>query len=99
MHDVYWKDKYDTPRFEDYPRISITLFNSITFLWYWGLDDVFDNDNYWEQILWYLNYFKYYNSDKPNIFMAKKSWPWSINSCSSWNDSLLIVNLCDLKIK
>ena len=85
MHDVMWKDKYDTPRCEGYPQIHFTLFNTITFLWYWQ-----PNDDYWEQVLWYLHYYPIYSNrlcNRPNIFLAEKNWPWIgyPDNKSTWN--------------
>lgn len=100
IHDIKWKDKYDTPRLEEIPFISIGLFNKFFFNWIWKLplhleEHWIDIDDYWEQALWYLYYYDTYSQgllDKPNIEKAKESWPW-INSEtkeSSWKDKFLI---------
>lgn len=110
-HDVGWKDKYDTPRFE-YPSYIWIHIYKLNFTWYWGLPDNIGYipkkdylDDYWEQALWYLYYYKTYSQgllDKPNIEKAKESWPWegwytkestladwNIKK-STWNDKFLI---------
>ena len=90
IHDVSWKDKYDTPRHEENPFVSIGLFNYFFFNWIWDLPsclntDFMDNDNYWEQALWYLYY-----CDK-DIKKAKETWPWYYNGKeNSWDDKFLI---------
>ena len=80
-HDVEWKDKYDTPRFEN---------------WYWSLPLHHENedDQYWEQALWYLYYSKTISqglNDEPDIQRAKKSWPWQdMKGNSTWADKFLV---------
>ena len=99
--DVGWKDKYDSPRYEQPPFIWIYLFG-INFIWYWDLPDHIGYnpekdyiDDYWEQALWYLYYYNtisYGRLDAPNIDKAKESWPWQDyeTSESSWNNKFLI---------
>lgn len=103
IKDLEWKDKWSTPRHEENPFISIAIFNKFFFNWEWKLpeNEIFkwsDNDQYWEQILWYL-YYASYNKEKKDydeldINKAKESWPWQ--DCetkkSSWNDKFLIKN-------
>ena len=90
IRDLGWKDKYNTPRHEENPFISIALFNKFFFNWEWRLpkeveEHWIDNDDYWEQMLWYLYY-----CDK-DIIKAKKTWPWTgENNKSTWNDNFLI---------
>lgn len=99
IHDLMWKDKYATPRFEYNPIIAITLFG-YTIYWTPVLPPHIDEymDNYWEQALWYLYYYTNISQgrlDKPDIIIARKSWPWkTINGfddegTSSWKDEFL----------
>jgi len=101
FHDVGWKDKYDTPRFEYHPYIWIHIYKW-NFVWYWDFPKSFRLanpkkyiDEYWEQALWYLYYYNTYSQgllDKPNIEKARENWPWQ--DCetkkSTWNDKFLI---------
>ena len=88
-NEIKWKDKYGTPRHEENPFISIGIFNKYFFNWTWKLPphvetDWIDNDDYWEQALWYLYY-----CDK-DIKKAKETWPWyKENDESTWNDKFL----------
>jgi len=101
-----WKDKFNIPRFEWSPAFQIFFFKW-QFCIFWvapGSTEMIDNDNYYEQILWFL----YYSSD---ITDAKHTWPWystTLNSKhilvdkkkdalfykeyspSTWNDNFLI---------
>lgn len=103
IHDIKWKDKYATPRYEDSPIIAFTFFG-YTIYWTWELYPHWPGhiDEYWEQALWYLYYYSNISQsrlDKPNIFMARKSWPWkTINNFndegqSSWKDEYLNNNI------
>ena len=89
IRDVQWKDKWDTPRHEENPFISIALFNKLFFNWTWKLPkeiekDWIDNDDYWEQGLWWLHY-----CDK-DIDKARETWPWKgENDISTWNDKFV----------
>ena len=89
IRDVQWKDKYNTPRHEENPFITIGLFNYFFFNWTWKLPkeiekDWVDNDDYWEQGLWWLYY-----CDK-NIEKAKETWPWrDENDISTWKDKFV----------
>lgn len=63
IHDVYWKDKYDSPRHEYNPLIYICLFQKfalwITFTMTYRdeLNDIKDGSiEYWEYILEWLYY-------------------------------------------
>lgn len=91
--DVLWKDKYDTPRFEEHPYIHIKLFN-YSFVIFWKPEYIDRVDDYWEQALWYLYYYSnisYGCLDAPNIDKAKESWPWTdMNNKSTWSDKYLI---------
>lgn len=88
LHDLEWKDKYNTPRCEEEPIIGISIFNFwFTITWklplHLGGDYV---DNYWEQAVWYL----YYN--KKNLIKAKERWPWANMETgkSSWKDYFIL---------
>ena len=81
---VTWKDKYDTPRYECCPYIWIHLFR-LNFVWYYNSGDIFYDDTYWEQALWYLYYCN------KNIDLAKSTWPWTFNGKSSWSDGILLL--------
>lgn len=71
--DLLWKDKYETPRFEYHPRIDIVLFKfhhiHIHLESPRTLVNV-DDDDYYEQMIWFLDYC---NSD---IKKAKETWPY-----------------------
>ena len=93
--DVGWKDKDDSPRYEYPPAIWIHLFK-LNMIWYWELPDEKYMDDYWEQALWYLYYYDNYSQKrlkKPNIYVARESWPW-LNypgDTSSWNNKYLVL--------
>lgn len=92
FHDVMWKDKFNSPRYESRPYIWIHLFN-LNFVWYWTLNlhQQHREDEYWEQALWYLYYYKLYGCDKPNIEKAKESWPWEdMEGNNTWTDEFLV---------
>jgi len=101
FHDVGWKDKYDTPRFEYHPYIWIHIYKW-NFVWYWDLPDTIGYnpktdhiDDYWEQALWYLYYTNTISQvllGKSNIEMAKESWPWQDYETkkSTWNNKFLM---------
>lgn len=99
--DLEWKDKWNTPRYEEPPHIWIYLFG-LHFFWYWDLPKtLFYNpkkdiiDDYWEQALWYLYYASYNRKkkgyDELDINKARNKWPWrSENNTSSWNNKFLM---------
>jgi hypothetical protein len=92
--DVGWKDKYNTPRYEEPPYIWIHLFG-FDLIWYWSLNKNSFIDDYWEQALWYLYYYNTYSQgllDKANIEKARESWPWQDYETkkSTWNDKFLV---------
>ena len=94
--DVKWKDKFNSPRYEDPPYIWVYLFG-FNIIWYWELPNhmkllypKYNIDDYWEQALWYLYYYKnisYGRLDSPDIKKAEESWPWvdCETKKSSWN--------------
>ena len=95
--DVGWKDKYDTPRYEYPPAIWIHLFG-LNLIWYWKLKNQSYMDDYWEQALWYLYYYRNisYGTNEPNIKKAKDSWPWTkvtsfddVSTESTWDNTYL----------
>lgn len=63
IHDVYWKDKYNSPRHERNPLIYICLFSRLslwivfykTFINEFG-EKVDESTHYWEYMLEYLYY-------------------------------------------
>lgn len=64
-HDVIWKSKYDDYIYEYPPQFTIVIFGW-SFNW-WLIaptDNVYDNDNYWESILWYLDTHSLDETDK-----------------------------------
>lgn len=92
--DVGWKDKFDSPRYEYPPAIWIHIFK-LNMIWHWELPNEKYMDDYWEQALWYLYYYKnisYGRLDAPNIEKAKESWPWEDMRTkeSSWNNDYLV---------
>lgn len=90
--DEGWKDKYDTPRFETPPHIYITLFNTIgiNIIWFFPYKkkgDEFDDDRYWEQVLWCLYYCD------GDLDKARTSWPWrNQKEESTWSEKYVTKN-------
>lgn len=78
-----WKDKFDSPRFEWPPAFHICFFNLQFCIWWTAPDG--DNDQYYEQYLWYYIYCK------EDIVKAKETWPWQDYKTkqSSWNDNYI----------
>ena len=65
VHDVFWKDKWDSPSYEVSPIIYLCLFNRIGFIISFqitGIDEFGEKINcdmpYWEYLLDYLYYSK-----------------------------------------
>ena len=58
-HDMIWKTKFEDYRFEFPPQFTIVFFGISLSIWLKsprGIEDpVWDDYNYWESILWYLN--------------------------------------------
>lgn len=83
-YDLGWKDKFDSPRLEWSPSFQIWFF------WWqfciWWVSPAKDQDNYWEQVLWFLKY-----SDK-DINKARDTWGWIDHTTkqSTWDESCLI---------
>ena len=93
-YDLQWKDKYDSPRFEESPYIVITLFKWCIAIIYYPPTHL-EKENYWEQALWYLYYYGNYSYGRlsePNLKAAKKSWPWQdMKGNSTWDDNCLTI--------
>ena len=53
IHDIYWKDKFNSPRHEVSPELNFTLFNIFNFRIHMELNDDYI---YWETLLDYLYY-------------------------------------------
>jgi len=83
-HGLGWKDKYETPRYEWAPAFYIFFFNW-QFCIHWVAPDG-DNNQYYEQILWWRNY-----SDK-DIVKAQTSWGWTDmkTKLSTWNKDYIL---------
>lgn len=83
-HNLGWKDKYDTPRFEWAPAFYVFFFKW-QFCIHWLAPDG-NNDKYYEMILWWKNYC---NKD---IKKAEKSWGWTDMKTkqSTWNKNYLV---------
>lgn len=79
-----WKDKWETPRFEWCPSFQIYFFGLQFCIWWKSPDG--DDDSYYEQILWYLEY-----SNK-DIINAANTWSWKDMSTekSTWKDEYVI---------
>ena len=79
-----WKDKYGSPRFEWSPAFYIFFFKWQFCIW-WASPDG-NNDKYYEQILWWMNY-----CDK-DLHKAEKSWGWIDMKTkeSTWNKDYLL---------
>lgn len=99
--DVMWKDKYNTPRYENPPYIWIHIYK-LNLVWYWDLDNALKLnptnyiDDYWEQALWYLYYASYNRKkrgyDELDINKAKETWPWTTieTNKTTWSDKFLL---------
>lgn len=83
-----WKIKYDSPRFEWQPSFQIYFFNwQFAIHWNAPLLEGYifrDNDQYYEQILWFLR-------NNKDIKLAEETWPWETeHGVSTWNKNYLI---------
>jgi len=95
--DLGWKDKFGTPRYEWPPYIWIYLFG-ISVIVYWELPEHqrSEEDDYWEQALWYLYYASYNRKkrgyDELDINKAKETWPWTNveTNETTWTDKFLM---------
>jgi hypothetical protein len=85
--ELGWKDKWGSARFEWNPAVHIFFFCwQFRILWTAPFGDKYDDDDYWEQALWFIEY-----SDC-NIEKARETWPWRKYDSeeSTWNDDFLI---------
>jgi hypothetical protein len=84
-YDLGWKDKFNSPRFEWSPSFQIYFFKWQFCMWWVTPIEDRNNDNYWEQILWYLHY-----SDK-DVNKARDTWGWvdHYTKLSTWKDKYL----------
>lgn len=80
--DLGWKDKYETPRFEWSPQFSVFFFGLQFCVWW--VAPCGNDDNYYEQILWYLFY------TNRTVKEAEETWPWTSNGKSTWNKDYLL---------
>ena len=78
-----WKMKHDSPRFEWSPSFQIYFFKW-QFVIHWNAPDG-NNDQYYEQILWFLHNKKYINK-------TKTTWGWTNyeTGMSTWNNDYSI---------
>jgi hypothetical protein len=85
-YDLGWKDKWESPRFEWCPSFQIWFFKWQFCMWWVAPGEDKNNDRYWEQVLWYLNY-----SDR-DINKTEKTWGWIDydTKLSTWNKNYLI---------
>ena len=65
IHDIYWKDKWNSPNYEISPRIYFCIFNSIGFIITFSITYINEfgekrnyDLEYWEYLLDYLYYSK-----------------------------------------
>lgn len=90
----FWKDKFDSPRFEGEPgsvfgpspRISLTLFRTFRIVVWWEAPtNYMDADTYWEMWLWY----KYYCGS--DMEKARATWPWTdMEDNSTWKEEFVL---------
>ena len=106
--DIGWKDKWDTPRYERPGYFIIFFGRNYRTCWQFSMvvkaPEVYcgndctrldHEDNYWESMLWYLNYADSYNklNKKQNLYKARQSMKrnhWSTTD---------IIEIEDFKIK
>jgi len=83
-HNLGWKDKWGSPRYEWSPAFYIFFFKWQFCIW-WGAPDR-ENDKYYEMILWYLKY------SENDIIKAEKTWGWVDYETkkSTWNKKYLL---------
>lgn len=68
-YDMCWKTKYDDYRYEFPPQFSIVFFGLCFSVWLNAPDN--NNDDYWESILWYLQYGSLADVDKEMGYWMK----------------------------
>ena len=87
--DVTWKSKFDSPRFEYNPMISIVFFWTWRFYFWYGFTpeqhrEGYIEDEYWEQYLWTVHW-----SDG-DVGQARETWEWRDRSGNStWKDKYI----------
>ena len=106
--DIGWKDKWHTPRYERPGYFVIYFGRNFHTCWQFSMvikaPEVYccndctrtdHEDNYWESILWYLNYAESYNklNKKQNLFKARQSM-----KRNHWSTSETI-DILDFEIK
>lgn len=91
-HELGWKDKFNSPRFEWCPSYYLFFFKWQLVISLHAPDD--DNDHYYEMILWYLKY-----SDK-DIEKARETWGWvDRDGNSTWEDKYMLYNKQEIRDK
>ena len=106
--DIGWKDKWNSPRYERPGHFIIFFGRNYKTCWQFSMvvkaPEVYccndctrtdHEDNYWESILWYLNYAESYNklNKKQNLFKARQSM-----KRNHWSTSETI-DILDFEIK
>lgn len=82
-HDLGWKDKWDSPRFEHSPGFYIFFFHWQFCIWW--LSPTKNEDRYWCMFLWWKVY-----SNK-DIKKAEETWGWKdlTTNKSTWDKNNL----------
>ncbi len=87
-----WKDKFNSPRFEWCPSFYLFFFKWQLVISLHAPD--YNDDKYYEMILWYLEY-----CDK-DIKKAKETWGWiDSDGKSTWEDKYMLYSLQDIRDK
>ena len=83
--DIIWKDKFNSPRYEHPGFFSIIIGRDLRYALQFAIvieaPEIIEEetnkkiyeDFYWENILWYNNYYEEYECDKPNLKKAQIS--------------------------
>lgn len=93
--ELGWKDKFNTPRHEWNPAFYVYFFGlqytSYKVAPHSVISGSRNDDRYWEQWLWYTEYYDEYGCDSPNIKKAKDGWGWVDGETkkSTWDNSYL----------
>ena len=93
-YDVWWKDKYDTPRFEYPPSCSLILFGIFQIYLELHIPGKYNDYQYWEQLLWMSYYLPERDPERllteEDWEEGKKTWPWRTDKdgekVSTWSD-------------
>ena len=90
FHELGWKDKFESPRFEWSPQFAIYFFGFQFIIW-WNApkleaEKYADNDKYYEMMISFVKY-----SDK-NLDKAKNERGWEDykTKLSTWDDNYLL---------